>query len=250
MHNHWNPVPCPPPRRPEDGDPIVGRIIDGRTYPYGCVTTAAYTADKAELDNTIANKVDKEPNKGLSTNDYTSEDKNKLSGIEEGANKTLVDSALSDSSINPVQNRILKYALDGKVNTEQGKGLSSNDFTNEEKTKLSEIESGANKTIVDSELSDSSTNPVQNKIVSAALENKADKGDFPTILISDTEPAINNCIWFMPYNVSPVYEAMLYANSHPDSSEILMNTGNTDYGVDNATTSEDIPEGVYNFTIL
>lgn len=54
MHNHWNPAPCPPPRRPEDGgDPIVGKIIDGKTYPYGCVTTAAYTADKAVLNDKI-----------------------------------------------------------------------------------------------------------------------------------------------------------------------------------------------------
>ena len=42
-------------------------------------------------------------------------DKTKLDGIEEGANKTIVDSALSDSSTNPVQNKIVKAALDGKA---------------------------------------------------------------------------------------------------------------------------------------
>ena len=42
-------------------------------------------------------------------------DKIKLDGIEEGANKTTVDSALSDSSTNPVQNKIIKAALDGKA---------------------------------------------------------------------------------------------------------------------------------------
>lgn len=41
-------------------------------------------------------------------------DKSKLDGIAEGANKTTVDSALSDSSTNPVQNKIVKAALDGK----------------------------------------------------------------------------------------------------------------------------------------
>lgn len=56
-----------------------------------------------------------------------------------------------------------------KVDKEDGKGLSTNDFTNEYKTKLDGIELGANKTITDSELSDTSTNPVQNKIITAAL---------------------------------------------------------------------------------
>ena len=41
------------------------------------------------------------------------------------------------------------------------------------KEKLDGIEEGANKTIVDSELSDTSTNPVQNKVVSAKIKNHA-----------------------------------------------------------------------------
>lgn len=35
----------------------------------------------------LAAKVDKEDGKGLSTNDYTTEEKTKLAGIDEGANK-------------------------------------------------------------------------------------------------------------------------------------------------------------------
>ena len=54
-----------------------------------------------------------------------------------------VDSALSDSSENPVQNKVVKAAIDGKVDVVSGKGLSSNDYTTEEKTKLSGIASGA-----------------------------------------------------------------------------------------------------------
>lgn len=45
------------------------------------------TEDNALLDN----KVDKETGKGLSTEDYTSEEKTKLSNIEEEANKTDVE---------------------------------------------------------------------------------------------------------------------------------------------------------------
>lgn len=40
-----------------------------------------------------------------STNDYTTAEKNKLAGIQAGANKTVVDPALSTTSTNPVQNK-------------------------------------------------------------------------------------------------------------------------------------------------
>lgn len=62
-----------------------------------------------------------------------------------------------------------KASVDGKVDKEAGKGLSTNDFTNAEKSKLAGIEAQANKTVVDSALSTSSTNPVQNKAVANAL---------------------------------------------------------------------------------
>lgn len=59
--------------------------------------------------------VAKEAGKGLSTNDYTTAEKNKLAGIAEGANKTTVDSALSASSANPVQNKVINTALAAKA---------------------------------------------------------------------------------------------------------------------------------------
>ena len=65
-------------------------------------------ATKTELNG----KVDKVTGKSLSTNDYTTEEKNKLSGIEAQANKTIVDDALSSTSTNPVQNKKVKEALD------------------------------------------------------------------------------------------------------------------------------------------
>lgn len=86
-----------------------------------------------------------------------------------------VDNALSATSTNPVQNKVIKAALDGKagtaVATESANGLMSR----ADKTKLDGIEAGANKTIVDATLDASSTNPVQNKAVKAAIDAKADK---------------------------------------------------------------------------
>lgn len=61
--------------------------------------------------NQIGNKVDKVDGKGLSTNDYTTAEKNKLSGIETGANKIIVDSVLSSTSTNPVQNKVINSAI-------------------------------------------------------------------------------------------------------------------------------------------
>lgn len=45
---------------------------------------------------------------------------NKLQGIASGANKTIVDSTLSSTSTNPVQNKAIKTALDGKADSDVG----------------------------------------------------------------------------------------------------------------------------------
>lgn len=47
----------------------------------------------------------------------TSSDKTKLDGIQSGANKTIVDAAMSSSSTNPVQNKVVNTALAGKQDT-------------------------------------------------------------------------------------------------------------------------------------
>lgn len=240
-----------------------------------------YNADK-----TANEKVDKVEGKGLSTNDFTNDFKNKLNGIEEGANKTVVDNALSASSTNPVQNKVVNETLGNKLATNgdasnttvafteattlsklttgekmsvlfgkvskaistlishistsatasvlghvkvddslslsstnpvqnkivteelnnkvekvDGKGLSTNDYTTEEKEKLKGIESGANKTTVDSALSSTSTNPVQNKVVNDAVTNKADEEIISDAWNASTTYAVgqyciyNNSLW-------------------------------------------------------
>lgn len=206
----------------------------------------------------VLSKVDKVTGKQLSTNDYTTSEKNKLSGIETGAQVNVkpnwsaasgtaaeilnkptipskvsqltndskfisdaaadskqyvrknnaweevtipeitVDDSLSATSINPIQNKAVTTALDGKVDKVTGKVLSSNDYTTEEKTKLSGIATGAQKNVqadwnatsgdafiknkptipsavtVDATLSATSVNPVQNKVITNALDSKVD----------------------------------------------------------------------------
>ena len=84
--------------------------------------------DKGNVRKLVAD----EDGKGLSTNDYTDEEKEKLKGL----------SNYDDTEI--------KNEIGGKVDKVQGKGLSSNNYTAEEKTKLSELPT---KTELDTDLS-------------------------------------------------------------------------------------------------
>ena len=67
------------------------------------------------LQSELENKVDKITGKSLSTNDYTTEEKNKLTNIEPEANKIIIDSALSSTSENPLQNKIINTAFERKT---------------------------------------------------------------------------------------------------------------------------------------
>lgn len=101
-------------------------------------------------------------------------DKKKLDGIAKGATKITVDTSVSSTSINPVQNKAIKTELDKKAGTAVATTNTNGLMSAADKTKLNGIATGANKTIVDTTLSDSSTNPVQNKIIKAELDKKAD----------------------------------------------------------------------------
>lgn len=97
--------------------------------------------------NTLDTKVDKETGKGLSTEDYTTSEKTKLAGIESEANKTIVDSSLSSISENPVQNKIIKSAIDYKINISD---IIDNLTTNESYKPLSARQGKILKDLIDS----------------------------------------------------------------------------------------------------
>lgn len=76
-----------------------------------------------KADNTI---VDKDRNKaGL----MSASDKIKLDGIATGATKITIDSAMSESSTNPVQNKVIKSELDNKFDKSGGQVNGSIDVT-------------------------------------------------------------------------------------------------------------------------
>lgn len=68
------------------------------------------------------------------------EDKSKLDGIATEANKTVVDSSLSSSSTNPVQNKIVTNALNGKANSSHSHSISN--ITNLQSALNSKSETG------------------------------------------------------------------------------------------------------------
>lgn len=62
-----------------------------------------------------------------------------------------------------------------KVDKVEGKGLSENDFTDAEKTKLAGIENNANYITVDATVSSTGQNPVKSSAIYSALLSKVDK---------------------------------------------------------------------------
>lgn len=128
-----------------------------------------------KLQELIDKKVNKEDGKGLSTNDFTNEHKQKLEGLQptdvsgllpkggyDGTGQQLKDAidglqtkigqvettlSVDDTAFDTLQeivtqvksNKNLETLLTGKVNKEEGKGLSTNDFTNELKQKLEQL---------------------------------------------------------------------------------------------------------------
>lgn len=169
-------------------------------------STSTNPVQNKAVNSALGNKVDKVTGKGLSTNDYTTDEKTKLAGIAAGANKythptshpasmiTGLADVATTGSYNDLSNKPttmtpkahthaqsdvtgLATALSGKADTGHTHGAASttaNGFmSKEDKTKLNGIATGANKTTVDTALSASSTNPVQNKVINTALAGKA-----------------------------------------------------------------------------
>lgn len=84
---------------------------------------------KNEIDTKLQNKSDSNhthTTATVSANGLMSkEDKSKLDGIATEANKTVVDSSLSSSSTNPVQNKVVNSALNGKANSSHSHSISN-----------------------------------------------------------------------------------------------------------------------------
>ena len=85
----------------------------------------------------------------------------------------VVDSILSTTSTNAIQNKAVKTELDKKASKDVATTSANGLMSSTDKAKLNGIAEDANKTTVDTALSTTSTNPVQNKVVKTALDGKA-----------------------------------------------------------------------------
>lgn len=121
---------------------------------------------------------------------YESYDQFNITGDTDSLNNNM---KIIDESINNLNNNVTE--LDNALNEKAGKDVATQSanglMSSADKTKLDSIEEGANKTVVDTALSDTSTNPVQNNVIDAALAGKANTShthtkseitDFPTSL--------------------------------------------------------------------
>ncbi len=93
--------------------------------------------------------------------------------IDEAVTRALnLEDTVGVNSDKIMSQKAVTEELNSKMDKTEGKGLSSNDFTDEEKSKLAGVEIGANKTIVAEELGDSTTEAISQSAVTKALEGK------------------------------------------------------------------------------
>ena len=153
-------------------------------------------ATKSELATGLNAKVDKVEGKGLSTNDFTNAEKTKLAGVEAGAQVNKLEAvsvngtplAITDKGVNVDLGAYAKTAdvEGGYVAKEEGKGLSTEDYTTADKTKLGGIATGAQVNVIEAVKVNGTALAVTGKAVNVDLsayatnddlENKVDKVD-------------------------------------------------------------------------
>ena len=120
----------------------------------------------------------------------TGADGNPIVGIMQ---KVTIDAELSTTSTNPVQNKVIKAALDGKLGKNETAARATQDgagntisTTYAKKTDIPTI-------TVDAALSNTSTNPVQNKVVTTHMDDMITQiNDSLDIILSDIPTKVSH----------------------------------------------------------
>lgn len=118
--------------------PWIKSKCDGLYQPRGSYASSSHThtiANVSNLQSTLDSKASvshTHSNATATASGFMSNtDKSKLDGVSAGANQTIVDASFSATSTNPVQNKVVKAALDSKASsshthtTSQVSGLDS-----------------------------------------------------------------------------------------------------------------------------
>ena len=153
-------------------------VKGGKTYQVQLKSAAEHdAADFAAAEHEHDDYV-----KSVTINGTTYEPTNGDVTIQGGGSSVEVDSSLSSESENPVQNKVVKSALDNKVDKVSGKVLSSNDYTTEEKNKLAGVAAGAQVNVIES---------LEVNGVSATIDGKTAS---VTIPVGDENPDLSNYV--------------------------------------------------------
>lgn len=111
-------------------------------------------------------------------------DESKWEKLGEAQTSISVDAALSTSSTNPVQNKVVNSAIEGlktsvgNVQSSVNSNVNVLKIKNQEQDKEIEKKLNASAYVIDAALSTTSTNPVQNKVVNTALSGKLDRSSY------------------------------------------------------------------------
>ena len=210
---------------------ILRATINGESY--GEPPTSEISALLIELNQLI---IAGGGGGGGTTNYNGLTNKPQINGVELKNNKSLaelgivipeVDSALSGSSENPVQNRIIKGALDGKQNLltfDAAPTAGSNNPVRSSGIKTA-LDLKQDVLTIDPTISDGSTNPVQNKAIALKLSDYYTKDQIDAIVAAldtlslepveqlPTEDISTTTIYLLETATPGTYEQYLYLNN-------------------------------------
>ena len=145
-------------------------------------------------------------------NNYSSNEKNKLASLN-NYDDTEIKQDIRDLESN-IPTKLSDLTNDSNFISDNNYVHTDNNFTNNLKNKLDGIESEATKTIVDSSITNTSTNPVESKVIYNALNSKLDtslKGSANGIAELDSNGKILESQ--LPSYVDDVLEGYYYNNN-------------------------------------
>lgn len=135
--------------------------------------------------------------------------------IDQTGGGIIVDDEISDTSINPVQNKVIKGALDNKVDVVAGKQLSTEDFTTEEKNKLANAVtdiSGKVDKVPGKQLSTEDYTTAEKEKVANAITDVSDKQDIfqYTTMPTASQELLDKVVQYIGESTEDYYLGFVY----------------------------------------
>ena len=157
---------------------LIDELMDSGAESIGVDVEGLDATDvNAALTELAAEKVDKVAGKGLSTNDYTNEDKAEVAKVAGKADQSALTAHIGDTSVHLSPSDKTAIAdVANKVDKVAGKGLSTNDYTNEDKEEVAKVAGKADQSALTAHTGDTSVHvSSSDKAAIADVANKVDK---------------------------------------------------------------------------